>query len=100
MFCFQLRAMLPEYYDDLCYHTSWLWVLWEFVTNPKMGPYARIKRKPRVEQAYLGVNMLDEYIDGVSGGQAFEGKERIEKIIERMIQSSTGLVSCLVAEFV
>lgn len=44
-------------------HTSWVWVLWQFVTNPAMGPFARIKRKPRVEPEFYGVNLLSEYID-------------------------------------
>lgn len=31
-----------------------------------MGPYARIKRKPRVPQAFWGNDMLGPYVDGVS----------------------------------
>lgn len=57
-----VRQLAPEYYDHLRSHTSWVWVLWQFVTNPAVGPYARIKRKPRVEPEYFGVNMLDEYV--------------------------------------
>jgi sphingolipid delta-4 desaturase len=58
-----VRKIAPEYYSDMCTHTSWVWVLWQFVTNPAMGPYARIKRKPRVQPEFNGVNLLTEYID-------------------------------------
>jgi len=58
-----VRKIAPEYYDEMRTHTSWVWVLWQFVTNPAMGPYARIKRKPRVEPVFNGVNALSEYVD-------------------------------------
>jgi len=37
--------MVPEFYDNLPYHTSWCKVIWDFITKPEIGPYARIKRK-------------------------------------------------------
>jgi len=36
--------MAPEFYDDLPCHTSWVKVLYDFVTDPEVGPYARVKR--------------------------------------------------------
>lgn len=63
--------MAPEYYDDLAYHTSWCWVLWQFVTNPAIGPYARIKRKARYAPVYEGQNMLTEYWEAVSPNKSF-----------------------------
>lgn len=45
-FCFpQLKELAPEYYDNLPCHTSWVKVLWDFVTDKDIGPYSRIKRK-------------------------------------------------------
>lgn len=32
----QLREIAPEYYDSLYAHTSWCWVLWRFLVDPKM----------------------------------------------------------------
>lgn len=58
-----VRKIAPEYYSDMQTHTSWIWVLWQFVTNPAMGPYARIKRKPRVKPEFYGINLLSEYVD-------------------------------------
>ncbi|XP_002732623.1 sphingolipid delta(4)-desaturase DES1-like [Saccoglossus kowalevskii] len=40
-----VKKIAPEYYDDLPCHTSWVKVLYDFVTDPQIGPYARIKRK-------------------------------------------------------
>uniref|UniRef100_A0A1I7XTK4 Lipid_DES domain-containing protein n=1 Tax=Heterorhabditis bacteriophora TaxID=37862 RepID=A0A1I7XTK4_HETBA len=59
-----VRKIAPEFYDDLMIHMSWSQVLWDFVFKPSMGPYARIKRKPRVEQAFWGNYVLAEYIIG------------------------------------
>ncbi|KAK7468211.1 hypothetical protein BaRGS_00036572 [Batillaria attramentaria] len=40
----EIRKIAPEYYENLPYHTSWVKVLWDFVFDPKIGPYARIRR--------------------------------------------------------
>lgn len=42
-----VRQIAGEYYDNLPYHTSWVKVLWNFIIDPKIGPYARMKRKAR-----------------------------------------------------
>ncbi|KAF9404776.1 Sphingolipid delta(4)-desaturase DES1 [Podila epigama] len=39
-----VRAMAPEYYDSLAYHTSWLMVHWKFITEPGYGPQSRLGR--------------------------------------------------------
>lgn len=57
--------MAPEFYKDLYTHKSWVWVLYQFVVNPSLGPFARLKRKPSASQEYYGNNMLGEYIDAV-----------------------------------
>ncbi|CAD5110776.1 DgyrCDS142 [Dimorphilus gyrociliatus] len=41
----KLKEMVPEYYDNLPCHNSWCKVLWEFIFNPDIGPYARIRRR-------------------------------------------------------
>lgn len=40
----QLKAMCPEFYDNLPYHTSWVKVIYKYITDPMIGPYSRIKR--------------------------------------------------------
>lgn len=46
---FQVKSIAKEYYDDLPQHNSWVKVIWDFITDPAIGPYARVKRqhKPR-----------------------------------------------------
>ena len=40
----QVRAIAPEYYNTLHYHTSWfaLWI--QFLTDPKLSLYSRAER--------------------------------------------------------
>lgn len=43
----QLRAIAPEFYDSLAYHTSYTWVLWKFITDDTLGPWRRVRREQR-----------------------------------------------------
>lgn len=43
----EVRKMAPEYYNDLPHHTSWVKVIYDFIMDPSIGPYARIKRENR-----------------------------------------------------
>jgi len=47
----KLREIAREYYDTLPHHDSWTQVLYDFVMDPDIGPYARVKRKHRDEAA-------------------------------------------------
>ncbi|GES76959.1 sphingolipid delta(4)-desaturase DES1-like [Rhizophagus clarus] len=40
----EVRQIASEYYDHLAYHTSWLMVHWNFVTQRQFGPQSRVKR--------------------------------------------------------
>lgn len=40
----RVREMAPEFYKDLPYYTSYVWVIWNYITNPNVGPASRIKR--------------------------------------------------------
>lgn len=40
-----VKEIASEYYKDLPQHNSWTGVLYEFITDPAIGPYARMKRK-------------------------------------------------------
>jgi len=40
----KVRAIAPEYYDTLEYHTSWTRLLLDFIFNPKYTLYSRVRR--------------------------------------------------------
>ena len=46
--CPQVKRIAAEYYDNLPQHTSWTRVLWDFVFDDSIGPYARIKREYKI----------------------------------------------------
>ncbi|XP_055589517.1 sphingolipid delta(4)-desaturase DES1-like [Uranotaenia lowii] len=41
----ELRKIAPEFYETMPHHTSWVRVMYDFVMDPAIGPYARIKRR-------------------------------------------------------
>lgn len=43
----KLKAIAPEFYDQLPCHTSWTQVLWVFMTNPNISLFNRVKRHTR-----------------------------------------------------
>jgi len=45
-----VKALAPESYEPLAYHGSWRAVLWNFITDEKMGPQSRVARVPAVQK--------------------------------------------------
>lgn len=43
----EVKRIAPEFYDTMPQHTSWSRVLYDFITDPAVGPYARVKRHKR-----------------------------------------------------
>lgn len=41
----ELRRIAPEFYDNLPQHKSWSWVIVQFITDPKVGMFSRVKRQ-------------------------------------------------------
>lgn len=39
-----MRKIAPEFYDTLPSHNSWTKVIYDFIFDPAIGPYARMKR--------------------------------------------------------
>ena len=37
----EVRKIAPEYYDTLPSHQSWTKVLYDYIMDPAIGPYAR-----------------------------------------------------------
>jgi sphingolipid delta-4 desaturase len=44
----RLRAMAPEFYDTLRYHTSWSRLLFEFLFDPRYTLFSRVERETRL----------------------------------------------------
>merc|ERR1712216_183951 len=40
----KVRAMAPEFYDNLPHHDSWCAVIFNYIMDPSVGPYSRVKR--------------------------------------------------------
>jgi sphingolipid delta-4 desaturase len=40
----QVKAMAPEFYDNLPCYTSWTYVLFKYITDPSIGPFSRVRR--------------------------------------------------------
>ncbi|KAF4529733.1 hypothetical protein B566_EDAN017768 [Ephemera danica] len=43
----EVKRIAPEYYENLPQHHSWSAVLYDFIMDPDIGPYARIRRKAK-----------------------------------------------------
>jgi len=45
----KVRKIAPEFYSDdkLMSYNSYLWVMWKYITDPSIGPSARIKRSAK-----------------------------------------------------
>jgi len=46
----KLRALAPEFYDNLPYHKSWPLVIWKFITEPTVSPWNRVKRAEKIKK--------------------------------------------------
>jgi len=46
----EVRKIAPEFYDTIPYHTSWCKVIYDYITDPSIGPYARVKRSEATKQ--------------------------------------------------
>jgi len=40
----KVREIAPEYYDNLPHHTSYIKVFWNYITDPTIGSWSRVKR--------------------------------------------------------
>ncbi|XP_065883592.1 sphingolipid delta(4)-desaturase DES1-like isoform X2 [Dysidea avara] len=63
----EVKRVAAEFYDDLPQHLSWPQVIWDFLFDPDMGPYSRMKRsyndvfvnKPVENPKLLGENTAE-----------------------------------------
>ncbi|XP_013793634.2 sphingolipid delta(4)-desaturase DES1-like, partial [Limulus polyphemus] len=47
----EVKQIAKEYYENLPQHNSWIKVIYDFITDPDIGPYARVMRKHRPAHA-------------------------------------------------
>ena len=40
-----LRKIAREFYDPLAYHSSWIWLIYKFLTSSLLGPQSRVGRE-------------------------------------------------------
>ena len=67
----KLHALASEFYRDLPHHTSWTWVLWQFVWDKDVGLWCRVKREQggrRVGGGSGGGGSGGGGVAGASGG--------------------------------
>ncbi|GAU98353.1 hypothetical protein RvY_09511 [Ramazzottius varieornatus] len=60
----KLRHIAPEYYNHLPHYTSWSKVIYDFIVDPDIGPYARVKRKNTIGTGANG-EQVTQITDGV-----------------------------------
>ncbi|KAI9815014.1 MAG: D-serine ammonia-lyase dsd1 [Pycnora praestabilis] len=41
----KLHEIAKEFYADLPHHESWVWVIWQFIWDPEVGLWCRVKRQ-------------------------------------------------------
>ena len=51
-----IKATAPEFYNDLTFHNSWIYMLWVFLTSREYGPQSRVSRS--VESHKKGRRMI------------------------------------------
>jgi sphingolipid 4-desaturase/C4-monooxygenase len=51
----KVRAIAPEYYNTLKYHTSWFTLWLQFLTDPKLSLYSRAERTEAGKVSVMGV---------------------------------------------
>lgn len=47
----ELKKIAPEYYDNLPHYTSWVKVIYDFIMDPEIGPYSRVRRHIKSEDS-------------------------------------------------
>ena len=65
----KVRALAPEFYNNLYYHTSYVKLLGKFLFDPKMTLFNRVVR-PNRTHAIVGAGKLDVAVDQVEIYQA------------------------------
>ena len=65
-----MKKIAPDFYDDLPQYTSWCKVLWDFVFDPAIGPFARVRREIDLDGKITEHISDSKVANGVSNGHA------------------------------
>lgn len=68
-----VKQIAPEFYDNLYHHTSWSYVIYKYIVDPDVGPFARVKRKHRGGNIGDGIDGGKVKINGLNGGNNNRG---------------------------
>lgn len=49
----EVRAIAPEFYNNLHFYDSWSMVIYDYITRPDMNPYSRVKRYSKKQRAAM-----------------------------------------------
>ena len=58
----KVRAIASEFYDDLPHHTSWMKVILDYILDPEVGPFSRVKRRTLTEDQKKKVQATENRI--------------------------------------
>ena len=77
----EVRRIASEFYDPLPKHHSWVKVIWDFLFDHRLGPYARVKRK---YDDILGTRKDSNHTLSVDAPSTWpmKSKEEVEVLIE------------------
>jgi len=54
----KLRAMAPEFYENLKYHSSWSRLLFQFIFDKRYSLYSRVERMKQKDRSTAGSQMM------------------------------------------
>ena len=67
-----LHEIAKEFYADLPHHTSWTWVIWQFIWDREVGLWCRVKRKEGGRKVGGGSGWKEEEL-GANEGKVIAG---------------------------
>ena len=79
----KVREIAPEFYDNLPSHNSWTSVLFDYIFDPAIGPYTRIKRKNTI-----GKPGHANKVNGIAAHRNGQDTEANGRVTEGMIGHS------------
>ena len=65
--------MAPEFYDHLPCYSSWLKVIYDYIRDPEIGPYARVCRKNKIGNGET-IPRITEKVNGHTSNGYSNGK--------------------------
>ena len=67
---YKVKEIAPEYYDNLPQYSSWCRVIYNFITDPTIGPFSRVRRRIQDEYNEKKQNGENMTMNGKQSGKA------------------------------